>query len=196
MDFTSYCEELFRINAAHLSSFKKHNWFANILFGLTEETLELHCKMHSSADNATDLILELGDVLAYAVLIVGSLRKDSHTSLSSLAAEVSIIFSSIRETAQVADDFTTYVANDFTTYVEIPLKLAGDAKRWFRESKQVELTEIVKAFLESHLYLNTFLQSKMQLAPVSIEWVAQQNIQKLLGREQRNTLFVGAGDNR
>jgi NTP pyrophosphatase (non-canonical NTP hydrolase) len=188
MDFTSYCEELFRINAAHLSSFKKHNWFANILLGLTEETLELHCKMHSSADNATDLILELGDVLAYAVIVVGSLRKDSHTSLSSLADEVSSIFSSVKETAQVA--------NDFTTYVEIPLQLAGDAKRWFRESKQIETAKIVTAFLESHLYLNTFLQSKMQLAPVSIEWVAQQNIQKLLGREQRNTLFLGAGDNR
>lgn len=190
MDFLTYCTELLRLNQTRLSSFKDNRYFASVVIGMGEEMLELFCKTEASADNATDLILELGDILAYCLLTTAALRRDSVVGHVALAKDINAIWENLKT------DHGDYDLSLHTTFVEIPLLAMGRAKRWFRESSLVNILDVYDYYNASHTFLNDFLQSKMQLAPVTLEYVAQQNIQKLLGRTERQSLFVGNGDDR
>lgn len=190
MDLETYCIELLRLNQTRLASFKDPYYFSSIVIGQVEELLELFCKCEASADNAVDLILELGDVLAYTVLTVAALRHGSVLGHVNLAKDVAAILNGILSITP------EYDLSQHTTFVEVPLIAASKYKRWYRERQLVEIPSVFAYFQAAHAFLNNFLQSKMKLAPVSLEYVGQQNIQKLLGRVERQTMFVGEGDYR
>jgi NTP pyrophosphatase (non-canonical NTP hydrolase) len=188
MTVYEYCLELLRFNQTRLSSFRDPWHFAAITDGVVEETLELYCKIEASADNASDLILEAGDVLAYVVLTIAALRLDSARGLENLARDV-------------ATNIEPYVGGDYdltqhTTFVEVPLITISKAKRWFRERSMLQISDLAEVFNATLTLLNTHLNSKMQLPSTNFAYVAQQNIMKLAGRVERQTLFVGTGDYR
>jgi NTP pyrophosphatase (non-canonical NTP hydrolase) len=188
MTVYEYCLELLRLNQGRLNSFRDPWWFASVTAGLVEECLELFLKLESSTDNATDVVLECGDVLAYTVLVLASLRRDSATGLEALARDVANILEPYSE--------GRYDLSQHTSFVEIPLQTIGDVKRWFRERSLLQPLEVAQVFNASLTLLNIHLNSKMQLPSVNFAYVSSQNHAKLVGRVERQTLFVGSGDNR
>jgi len=213
MNTQQYVEELLILNAPKLASYRDANWYAHLLLGLIEELLELQVKV-GTANEAEPIILETGDVLAYASLIASAQLYDSTTHVIQLADQVSAVLSSYTEApaptplpapsagstrktaaAAVAADAAA-VADANATFTELIKEMAGKAKRWFRERQPLELAEVGKALKQATEFTNLTLTRKLKLSPVSFSQVAQANVNKLKQRAQNKTLFRGSGDTR
>jgi hypothetical protein len=157
-----------------------------VLFGLVEEILELNQKISSTPLSDPALVLELGDVLAYTTLAVAALRFDFMTPFNELVAEVALILENFSQSFLIAQEHNLS---------ELALEVAGKSKRWYRESARIQLSDVVLPFVGA-LQNFSLLRQNASLPPVSVEEIAQKNIEKLTNRASRNNLFQGQGDNR
>jgi hypothetical protein len=212
MNTQQYVEELLILNAPKLASYRDANWYAHLLLGLIEELLELQVKINT-ADNAESIVLETGDVLAYAALIASAQLYDSTTHVVQLANQVTTVLSpyteapsptplsaplagsNTRKTATAAATAAAVAESD-ATFTELIKEVAGKAKRWFRERQPMELADVGKALNQAIEFTNLNLTKKLKLSPVSFSQVAQANVDKLKQRAANKTLFAGSGDTR
>jgi hypothetical protein len=187
MNLQTYTNSLLVLNRSRLSGFTDCAHFAHMLFGLTEEILELQQKTEKLPASDPSILFELGDILAYTTLSVAALRFDFMTPFPELVDEVaSILGLFLDEGVSLAQPHSLS---------ELALEVAGKSKRWFRESARIQLSDVVLPFVGAVQHVS-YLRQSAALPPVSVEEIAQQNIEKLQNRAQNNNLFQGQGDNR
>lgn len=174
-----YCEKLFTLNETILPNRPEvdlNKFVSHMLFGLIEELTEYH--LSATFDEAK---AEAGDVMAYLVLSLYGCVADSFGK-ESAASYIGYM---------VVDSFSLNIAQDsysaFTLH-ELINHLAGCAKRYLREKKVIEASDILAAYV--------WLSKKLEALGLDLKDVLSYNIDKLTRRASTGNLFQGKGSNR
>lgn len=188
LSFTDYRQQLLNLNKDYLINYKtpldytklgNAHRFADLGFCLVEELLEF-----SEASTARDYALfdprndstsvhyysnvvkEAGDVLAFVTLLTDALG--------------------------YTEELEQFIAGKLSVYPDSPPEMAHNLSRsfrqWFRKGVPVEANQIIQA-----------LASVLRVCDdhsITLAEIMQVNLDKLVSRFERDTLFTGAGDNR
>lgn len=182
LTFAEYTRQLLMLNAEIIRSASDTRCFSSIAFGLAEELLELHEVAYD--DNAEETKVErtkeLGDVFAYATLLMLAIEMDNdiHTMANDPIASL---------VDAVADEFTNALSSPVrSSLTELALDVTGAFKRYYRQERDISIAFVAEVAIGA-----SFTQDDLDY-PL----VLATNINKLKDRSKRGMLNKGSGNNR
>jgi NTP pyrophosphatase (non-canonical NTP hydrolase) len=178
MNTREYYDAIIGLNESYLLSNDYSRLITLFGFGLIEETTEFFLALESASE--ADIIKEAGDVLAYTVLLLEVVNRNGTT----LGTEA--VINRFEHAMSLFDIGKAFGANEKQDVMSTILGLAGNLKRAVRGDEHLD----VKSALTPLAIVVS------ALANVSDSDIMSANIQKLVSRKQKNTLYSGRGDNR